>query len=173
MTKHLSLLVYWGCLATLTLVPLGAVYLLFDLSLFAELIQRNLSMPIIWSSVASWQWVFTWCISVCYLSLGLLGVFFLRRPFSRFARGELFTLENTLDLRRFAKCLLAQTLLTPAFYAVMSITLSWHHPAGQKVLSIALGSNEIRSIALALIIWIVSDILVAGERLNSENQQFI
>jgi len=53
------------------------------------------------------------------------------------------------------------------------VLLSLNHPAGEKVLSIIFGSGEIVTVALAMILWVVSDLLVEGSRLQSENQQFI
>ncbi|RBP51741.1 DUF2975 domain-containing protein [Arenicella xantha] len=173
MTKQLSTIIYWACLIALLLLPIGACYLLFQLPILSQLAQQNLNLPISWESVSREQWIVVWALGVAYASIGWLGIYFLRIPFTNFARGELFTYRNTKNLRSFAKCLLAQTLLTPIFHACLSVVLSWNHPAGQKILSITMGSNELRSISLALIIWVVSDILLAGEQLKLENQQFI
>jgi actin-like ATPase involved in cell morphogenesis len=48
-----------------------------------------------------------------------------------------------------------------------------NHPAGQKILSISFGSDEIKVIALAMILWVMSDLLVIGNKLDSENKQFV
>jgi hypothetical protein len=54
-----------------------------------------------------------------------------------------------------------------------SILLSLNQPAGQKLLSISLGSGEVKVIALAMILWVMSDLLVKGGRIERENKQFI
>ena len=55
----------------------------------------------------------------------------------------------------------------------MSLALSLNHPAGQKLLAISFGSNELKAIGVALVLWVLSDLLVEGGKLQSENQQFV
>lgn len=173
MTKRLSSIISWLCLVVLIVLPAAAVWLLFNLELFADIAQRNLKLPIIWSSVETGQLVLAWLASIIYMSIGLIALFYLRRSFLNFSKGRLFDLENTRDLRLFAIFVLVQGLITPIFYACLSVIFSWNHPAGQKMLSVMFGSNEIRSIGLALIFWVICDLLVEAEKLKKENQQFI
>jgi len=48
-----------------------------------------------------------------------------------------------------------------------------NHSAGQKILSVSFGSDEAKVIALAMILWVMSDLLVIASKLESENKQFI
>jgi len=48
-----------------------------------------------------------------------------------------------------------------------------NHPAGQKMLSVSFGSDEVKVIALAMILWVMSDLLVKGCKLENENKLFI
>jgi len=41
------------------------------------------------------------------------------------------------------------------------------------MLSISVGSNEVRMIVLAVIFWVVSNLLIEGGKLQSENRQFV
>lgn len=173
MTRSLSSLIAWGCTLWLALLPLGGAYLLFDIDAFAQLAQRNLALPIQWQSVSEAQWYGLWMLTMAYLAVGLLAVYFLRRAFRGFARGELFDLENSRSLRNFATLLFVQALAGPIHFALSSLLLSWKHPAGQKLLSISVGSNEIAVGALAMILWVMSDLLVEASRLQYENQQFV
>lgn len=173
MTKRLSLIISYLCLFTLVTLPLAAIWLLFNLDLLAEIAQRNIRLPIIWETVENWQLLTLWLVSAAYISIGLLGIFYLRRSFLNFSKGQYFNIANTRDLRRFSICILIQGMVTPVYYSCLSVLLSWQHPPGQKMLSIMFGSNEIRTIGLALIFWVVSNLLVEAEKLKNENQQFI
>lgn len=173
MTRRISLLISWGCLLTITLALIGALALLFNIDWFANLAKENFAAPIIWSTVSQWQWISFWVVTLVYVAIGLVGLYFLHRAFAQFAKGELFNLINSLNIRRFAIFLLAQSAAKPIYYALSSALLSMNHPAGEKLLAITFGSNEIRAVALAMILWVVSDLLVAGSKLQSENQQFI
>lgn len=173
MTSRLSLVIAWACTALLLLVPLLALYLLTDLASLAEVVRNSMGLPIRWQTVADGQWYAFWVLTVGYLSIGLVGIYFLRRAFVNFARGEFFNIDNSRDLRRFSILLLVQAVVTPVHFMISSVLLSLHHPAGQKVLSVSFGSNELRSIGVALVLWVISNLLVEGCRLQTENQQFI
>jgi len=173
MARYCSLLIAWGCLAILVLAPLAAAFYLFNLDAFATLASSTLNLPIHWQSVTTAQWYGLWLLSVLYLALGLACLYFLRRAFVHFAKGELFNLNNSRDLRIFAGLLFAQAVATPVQSALASLLLSWHHPPGQKLLSVSFGSGEIKVIALAMILWVMSDLLIKANRLESENRQFV
>lgn len=173
MTRHFSLLVSWGCMAVLVLAPAAALYFIINIDAFAALAQRTLDIPIQWHSVTYTQWFSFWLLTSLYLAVGLGGVYFLRRAFANFASGELFNQANSRDLRLFSIFLFAQALAKPLHFALSSVLLSLNHPAGQKVLSVSLGSGEVKVVFLAMILWVMSDLLVKGCRIESENKQFI
>lgn len=173
MTRRLSLTVSSACTALLILMPIAALFYLIRLESFAELVIGSANMPIQWSTVSDTQWYAQWALTALYLSLGLCGVYFLRRAFANFAKGEFFTQANSQDLRRFAILLLIQTLSTPLHIAFSSVLLSLNHPAGQKMLSISFGSNELKAVSVALVIWVMSNLLVEASKLQNENRQFV
>lgn len=173
MTRQFSLLIALGCSALLFLTPVAALYLLIDIELFASLARSNLNLPIQWQTVSDTQWYGLWLFTLIYIGIGLAGLYFLRRAFANFAKGELFNHSNSRDLRLFAIMLFVQALAKPLHFALASVLLSFNHPAGQKMLSVSLGSGEIKVIALAMILWVMSDLLVRGSQLETENKQFI
>lgn len=173
MTRTLSLMISRTTTALLVVLPVVALYFLFDIDAFAAFTRNSIGLPIQWNTVVSWQWYFLWAVTALYLSVGLLALYFLRRPFARFADGEMFNLENSRDLQRFAGLLLAQGLLGPVQNAVSSVILSANHPAGMKMLSISLGSNELKLVGVAAIVWVMSRLLIEGYDLQSENRQFV
>lgn len=173
MTRQLSLLVSWGCTALLILVPLAAVFFLVNSGLFIGLIKTTIDLPIQWQTVSRGQWYAFWVLTTVYLIIGLIGLYFLRRAFTNFAKGEFFNFTNSRDLRRFSIFLLAQTLATPIHFALSSVLLSLNHPAGQKMLSFYFGSAELRAIGVALILWVMSNLLIEAGKLETENRQFI
>ncbi len=173
MSRKLSLVIAWACLCLLVIAPMAALYFLLRLDEFADLAKANIGLPIQWWTVSDGQWYSLWVLTAVYLSIGLAGLFFLRRAFANFANGELFNLSNSRDLRRFSVLLVAQALAMPLHLSLSSVLLSLNHPAGERMLSISIGSNELKVIGVALILWVMSDLLVEGGRLHAENQQFI
>lgn len=173
MIQRFSLLISRGCLAILIAVPVAALYLLINIELFSSMAQKHINLPIQWQTVSNLQWYSLWLLTILYMSTGLAGLYFLRRAFIHFAKGELFNRRNSDDLRMFSIFLFVQALAKPVHFSLSSILLSINHPAGQKMLSISFGSDEIKMIALAIILWVISDLLVSASALKDENEQFI
>ncbi|MEL7022628.1 MAG: DUF2975 domain-containing protein [Pseudomonadota bacterium] len=173
MSRKLSLVIAWACSALLIAIPAVAVFYLVNLGSFASLTQSTVGFPIQWWTVSDGQWYALWGLTAAYLSIGLAGLFFLRRAFKNFSKGELFNASNSHDLRRFSVLLLAQALATPIHLSLMSLLLSWNHPPGQKMLSVAVGSNELKAVGVALVLWVLSDLLVEACRVHAENKQFV
>lgn len=173
MTRALSRVISYCCLALILLVPASALYLLIDIGAFETLARQNLNLPIQWHRVTLTQWYSLWVMTALYLAIGLSGVYFLRRAFTNFAKGELFNLANSRDLRWFAVLMFAQAVARPVFDAASSVLLSLYHPPGEKILSISFGSHELGAIALALVFWVMSNLLVEGCKLQTENRQFV
>ena len=173
MTQRFSLVVSWGCAALLIGVPAVALYFLSSIDSFAVFARKNVGLPIQWQTVDSWQWYSLWVLTVLYVTIGLAGLYFLRRAFANFAKGELFNSANSRDLRRFSVLLFAQGLAKPLHFSVSSMLLSANHVTGGKMLSVSLGSNEVRIIAVATVFWVMSNLLVEGSKLQAENRQFV
>jgi len=173
MTRQFSRLIAFGCMAILITSPLIALYFLINIELFSAMARSNLGLPIQWQTVSDIQWYSLWLLTTLYVATGLAGLYFLRRAFSNFAKGQLFNHSNSRNLRLFSILLFAQALAKPLHFSISSMLLSMNHPAGQKMLSVSLGSDEVKVIALAMILWVMSDLLVKGSKLESENKQFI
>lgn len=173
MTKRFSFVIAWGCVATLLAVPAITIFLFFRIDVLSTLASQAIPFPIQWTGVTTGQWYGFWLLTVLYVTPGLLGLYYLRRAFANFAKGELFTASNSQDLRRFAILLFIQAIAGPVHLALSSVLLSLHHPAGQKMLTIMIGSNEIKVIALAMMLWVLSDLLVKASELEHENRQFV
>jgi hypothetical protein len=173
MNQQFSRLIALGCMAILITAPFIALYFLINIDLFAATVRSNLDLPIQWQTVSNIQWYSLWLLTVFYIAIGLVGLYFLRRTFSNFAKGQLFNHSNSRDLRLFSILLFTQALAKPLHFSISSVFLSMNHPAGQKMLSVSFGSDEVKVIALAMILWVMSDLLLRGSKLESENKQFI
>ena len=173
MTRQFSRLITLGCMAILITAPFIALYFLINIEQFSAIAKSNLGLPIQWQTVSDIQWYSLWLLTVFYVATGLAGLYFLRRAFSNFAKGQLFNYSNSRDLRLFSILLFAQALAKPLHFSISSLLLSMNHPAGQKMLSVSFGSDEVIVIALAMILWVMSELLVKGCKLESENKQYI
>ena len=163
----------WLCTLWLVVLPVGVLYLLFDIERFAAYATAGLAQPIRWYSVTDGQWYGLWALTTVYLGIGYAGVVYLRKAFSSFANGHWFDVRNSRNLRRFAILLMIQGVAKPVHFAVSSVVLSLHHPPGDKVLSISLGSNELILAGAGLVMWVLADLLIEGTKAAAENRQFV
>lgn len=173
MTKQFSRLIAWGCYLMILLTPIFSIYLLWDIDLFSTQLSHYIHLPIHWHTVTIWQWYFQWLMTAAYISIGLIGLYFLHCAFRNFANGELFNLVNSHYIRMFSIFLFAQALAKPLYFTLSSVLLSLNHPDGEKIFSISVGSNEIIGIALGMILWVMSDLLVIASNLKTETEQYI
>lgn len=173
MIRRFSLFISCSCTALFIVISLAALYFLVNIGAFAAFTQKSIGLAISWDTVVTWQWYGLWGVTFLYVTVGLAGLYFLRRSFANFARGELFNSANSRDLQRFSILLFAQALAKPMYFALSSVLLSANHSAGNKMLSVSVGSSEFRMIAIAIIFWVVSNLLVEGCKLQAENRQFV
>ena len=173
MTRNLAALVTWLCTAWLLLLPAAALYFLFNIDGLGALAAANLALPIQWFTVERAQWFALWAITALYLSLGYAGVWFLRKAFRSFARGNWFNEQNSRHLRRYASLLILPGFTKPLHFALASVVLSLKHPPGERVLSISFGSTEVMLVSAGLIFWVLADLLVKGSDADAENRQFV
>ena len=173
MTRFLATAVSWLCTTWLVLLPVGMVVLLINPDYLAEITRAAIRLPIQWYTIEQWQWFALWGLMCALLSIGYAAVFYLRRAFASFAAGKHFDPRNSRSLRRFATLLMAQGVTMPVFFAATSVLLSINHPAGQKLLSFSVGSDEIKLILSGLVMWVLADLLVEATQAVDENRGFV
>ncbi|HJN46842.1 MAG TPA: DUF2975 domain-containing protein [Vicinamibacterales bacterium] len=166
-------IVAWGSLVCLAAIVGAAIYFAADIQAFGRLAQQGAALPIQWATVEPAQLYALWLSTLIYLTPGAIALWFLSVAFRRFASGAWFDPASSIAFRRFALLLLLQTGLQPIHSAMSSVVLSMNHPPGQKILSITLGTNELKSIGLALIIWVIAELIRRGRSLEEENEAFV
>ena len=114
-----------------------------------------------------------WALTLICALPAWISTYYLRRAFLYFAKGEYFNLANSCSLRLFAVFIFIQALATPVHTMLSSVLLSVNHPGGEKILALSFGSNDLKTIALAFIFWVISGLLVEANLLEKENQQFV
>lgn len=109
-------------------------------------------------------------ISMIPNGIYLLILFYLVRLFRLYERGVIFTEENIKYIRYIAYCILFCEVLKPIHDILMSLTLTWNNPPGERMISAGFGTTNISMIITALIILMVSWIMTEACRLNEEQK---
>jgi|TARA_B100002003_G_scaffold248834_1_gene283549 hypothetical protein len=175
MTRHISKAISLGCALGLATVPVLGLYFIWRIDLFAELSRAIafLHSEYQWATVVSWQWYTYWLLTALYYSIVLLGLYFLGRVFANFAEGVLYETSNGRDLKRFAILLSALGVASPLQGVLSSFLFTFNHAPGEGMISLTLSSQDLSTIVLGVVLWVMSDLLLAGGRSESDNQQLV
>lgn len=108
---------------------------------------------------------------VAYFPMALLQTYWLwqlKKLFSYYAQGKIFTLETTNCIRR-----TAWTFFTIAFVSIildglLSVILTSNNPVGHRMFSISFGTYQITDILVGLILVVIAWIMNEACRLQEE-----
>lgn len=113
--------------------------------------------------------------AVSLLPAGLLifGLARLRRLFGLYAQGVIFAAENSRCLRHFALSVIGLALMQPLFLALLSVTLTWSNPPGQRMLTVGFGSPELGMVFVGMVFLVIAWIMELGRELAEEQAQIV
>lgn len=127
---------------------------------------------------------FGWTLNLTSKSLGFIismiptgiimfGLYKLKKLFTNYSTGIIFSLENAIIYKKIGQSLFllagADILLTP----LMSLVLSFQNPIGKRFISIAVDSSEFCYLITGLIIMIISHVMQEAHKLNNEAELII
>lgn len=171
--QHLSRVLSW--ILVLVLVLLCSMWLIFfiNISYFQSIAMNNLKIAIQWDTVNSWQ-LYIACFMSMLSSLVLIwGIVNLRKAFEAFSTGKIFELSNVVFIKRFSATLILSSLINPMIHSLLSVVLSFNHPASQKIFAISINSINLSILFIGLVFWLISKILIQAYHLSVENKAFI
>lgn len=171
--EKLSRLLFAFSLLPLIGLPMLFIYFLIDITLFRTLAEQNLNYVIQWQSVTSTQLYLAAVISFLPHTLILWGVINLRRTLHAFMQSQIFNQQNILFMNRFALSLVLFALSSWIAKAIVSVVLSFNHPAGQKLLSIQIGSQHISVFLVGLVFWLIGKVMLHGFEIQQDNQSIV
>jgi hypothetical protein len=109
-------------------------------------------------------------ISLIPLTIMELTLYFLIRLFKLYEKGEIFSPQNVNYCRNIGYTLLASQVLNPIYHGLMSATMTWHNPPGQRYASFSFTGTNISIILIALGIILISWIMAEGCKLQEEQR---
>ncbi|MDI1239277.1 MAG: DUF2975 domain-containing protein [Polaromonas sp.] len=166
----------WVCALLAVALPLAVLYQLVTTSTEGLLLRSGVSLTALQAAmldVELWQRmlvVVLGMVPVCCASYGLVCAM---RCFSGFSQSEYFSLRNVRYLRGFAAGVFASVVA--GFFGAMaiSVVLTLGAPAGQRALSLGLGSNELLTLLFAGMVWQIAAVMAKAVALAEENAQFV
>ncbi len=162
-----------ACLLLVVTLPFGvaAYWVLADAGALA--VRANLAPQAIQPGLPGWQrWLAAalTCVPVLLLCRGLWRA---RECFSAFARGQVFTTQAVRCLRQFSAWVMASVAASLVVTPLVSVVLTAHHPAGQHMLALAFGSDQVFTLFFAAMVWLMAAVIGQGQALAEDNAGFV
>ena len=133
----------------------------------------NLPPQALLGPITAWQRVAAGAVMGLPLALLLAGVWQARRCFEMFAQGQVFTLQATTLLGRFAGWVAWAALAALLASSATSVLLTLNNPPGQRHLAIGIGSDHVFTLFFAGLVWLMAAVIAQGQALAEENEGFV
>lgn len=109
-------------------------------------------------------------ISLIPVTVSEVILFFLIRLFRQYEKNEIFNLDSVNYIKKIGRTLLIGCVLAPFHEALLSATLTWHNPIGQRIAVISLSGTSVIIVLTSLMIILISWIMSEACQLKDEQQ---
>ena len=162
-----------ACWALLVTLPLALVVYWATASEAQLAGHANLPVQAVAGPLALWQRIAGAVVTALPLGLLLAGVWQARRCFGMFAQGQVFTLQATALLGRFAGWVAWAALASMLAGSATSVLLTLNNLPGQRHLSVGIGSDHVFTLFFAGLVWLMAAVIAQGQTLAEENEGFV
>lgn len=170
--KKLSRNFYLFFSALLVVIPLYyLIYWVFINSLPATLITKNVAAaPLISTPLSIQVQVIGFGVSLLPLSALIYGLLNIRKLFSFYKKGDIFSFAHVSIFKKTSKALIWWVFLSILYESAKSVLFTLSNPPGQRLLSVGFGSPEITTLVVAGIVFIIARVMDEGRILSEEQR---
>lgn len=102
------------------------------------------------------------------LAVWELILYYLILLFKAYEQGDIFSYQTVRYLQYVGYAVVAGQVLHPFYEALLSLVLTWHHPRGERMISIGFSGTNLGLLLAALMIILIAWIMREGCRLKEE-----
>ena len=171
--QRMSRLLALACWVLMVALPLMFVWF-WAVATPGQIAARiNLPVDVIQGSLMLWQRVAGGCVGAVPLGLLLAGLWHARKCFGLFARGQIFTLQAVVALKRFASLATASFASSFLVSTVLSTLLTINNTPGTRQISIGVSTDQVIALFFACMVWLMAAVIAQGLHLAEENANFV
>ena len=167
--QMLSLILTRICMGLLILLPIAVLVFWVKLDWFYGSFTPNFNV----TTFDIMTQIYGLLFSLIPLAMWMYGLVILRRLFTNYRLGRIFLSDNARYIKYFAWVTIISGALSPLFRGVFSVIFSMNHAAGERFISIGLGTTEIYTILQGLVFVVIAHVMEAAHKISEENKQFI
>jgi hypothetical protein len=111
--------------------------------------------------------------SLLPLGMSLLGLQRLWGLFGEYAQGRVFSHRALLYLRDFARCIVALSIISPIYGAVLSVIATWANAPGTRELNLDVTSDDYVMLLFGAVLLAISSVMAEAARVAEDNEGFV
>jgi Protein of unknown function (DUF2975) len=104
------------------------------------------------------------------LSALIYGLFHIRKLFSFYMKGTIFSFEHVCIFKKIAKALVLWVVLSMLYESVKSVLFSMGNPPGSRVVTVGFTSAEMTTLLVAGMTFIIAWVMDEGRMMDEENK---
>jgi hypothetical protein len=109
-------------------------------------------------------------VTLIPVGLNLAMIYCLIILFKRYEKGEYFSTYNVGLIRKMGSLMLLKVILSITVYkALISLALTWHKPAGYRMIEMSLSGEDLGNLIVAGLIILISWIMLEASKLKHEH----
>jgi Protein of unknown function (DUF2975) len=160
------------CLCALVVLPALVPFVwLGDTSTLAQ--RANIAPSAIQNPLQTWQRVIGILLTEIPVVLMCLGLYQVRKCFQGFARGEVFTQDATVHLKKFSVWMMGSAFAALIISALLSTLLTLGNAPGSRMVAIGVSTEQVLLLFFSGVVWLMAEIIRQGQALAQENSSFI
>ena len=167
----------WACLVLAVALPAATLTSLLQAAPQAMLAQLGVGSPtgasLASPNIAVWQHIAVVCVSLLPVAAIAYALWRASQCFGGFVRGETFSLATVRHLRGFAAGLLVSSCAGLAVPTFVVWLLTLNAPAGERILTVSLGTQQLLMLLFAGIVWQMSHAMTRAVELAQDNAQIV
>lgn len=109
-------------------------------------------------------------VSLLPLAALLYCIINIRKLFSFYSKGVIFSFEHVSLFKKTARALMLWVVLKIVYDSAVSVIFTFGNPPGQRLLKVGLSSGEITTLFVGGIIFIIAWVMDEGRILNEEKE---
>lgn len=122
------------------------------------------------SDMSSEMKFFGFLVNLIPNAFAMLALFYLAKLFRLYEELEVFSAKSVKCIRHLGYVLLIGQLAHPIYYGLITLTVTIANPPGKRMISLALGTEEIKLMAIAAFVILISWIMDIGRKLQEEQE---
>ncbi|WPD21719.1 MAG: DUF2975 domain-containing protein [Candidatus Electrothrix aestuarii] len=158
--------------ALLVAIPLYyVIYWAFINSLPETLITKNVaSVPLVQNHLSIKFQLIGFVVSLLPLSALVYGLINIRKLFSFYKEGVIFSFEHVAIFKKTSKALIGWVFLSILYESAKSVLFSLGNPPGQRIINVGFSSPEITTLVVAGIVFVIAWVMDEGRILTEEQR---